>query len=596
MAYKYYSYPVELAPHTEQASFPSAQHVTPIHSSQMDRMRGPANTQCEYQQWWDRKMPRACREKERKSEKSMTLPSPSLPPALDFNPDDFTLPPPYDDTVDVEKAIHPLRLNPTFDYDVSSIHSVASSTESLAKRGPKQEAFQPETRRHVRIIRYFRYTLFAVYQRLFTFVFLLNFIGIFFLIRQYHSQGNVQLDTLATLASSNFLLAILIRQDYIINLLFRSAWLVSWSIPLRYRKIVARVYCYGGIHSGAAAVGTLWWIAFTVKMIWMFLKQNEYTLALAIIAWVASVLLLTILLLALPKVRQRYHDTFELTHRFLGWTSIILFWTQVILLTRHTTTTSPLHPPFTSLLIRTPTFWNLTIMTSMLIYPWLLLRRWTFTATPLSTHAVQLSFPHPVHKFSCLNISSSPLREWHPFATFPSTDPTRPGASMVISNAGNWTRDVIQTAQPKAIDDAQKPHQTTMHFWVKSHPKAGVLSLSCVFPRVLILTTGSGIGPSLSSLLDRPEGQHARLIWSTRAPLQTYGAEILDLVAKADRDAMIIDTDAMGRPDLLDVAWNVYKREEMEAVFVLSNEKVVKWVVGGLEKRGVPAFGPIWDS
>jgi hypothetical protein len=31
-------------------------------------------------------------------------------------------------------------------------------------------------------------------------------------------------------------------------------------------------------------------------------------------------------------------------------------------------------------------------------------------------------------------------------------------------------------------------------------------------------------------------------------------------------------------------------------VFVLSNERVTRKVVYGLESRGVPAFGPIWDS
>jgi ferredoxin-NADP reductase len=135
-----------------------------------------------------------------------------------------------------------------------------------------------------------------------------------------------------------------------------------------------------------------------------------------------------------------------------------------------------------------------------------------------------------------------------------------------------------------------------MSFYVKSHPKAGVLSLSLLFPRIIILTTGSGIGPALSSLLERPRHQHARLIWSTRSPLATYGQDIMDLVVKADPEAIVLDTDAMGRPDLLGLVWGVARREGAEAVFVLSNERVVRWIVGGLEDRGVCAYGPIWDS
>jgi hypothetical protein len=307
-----------------------------------------------------------------------------------------------------------------------------------------------------------------------------------------------------------------------------------------------------------------------------------------IVAWTLLLLLVVILLLSYPAMRARFHNTFEMTHRFLGWISIILFWSQLLLLSQHAT--SP-HRSLSQALIHNPTFWNLVIITALLIYPWLRLRRWTFTAQLLSSHAIRLSFPNDIHKFSCLSISSSPLREWHPFATFPSTNPGFPGGSMVISNAGDWTQHVIQTTQHNKADGGVR-----MQFYVKSHPKAGVLSLSLLFPRVLILTTGSGIGPALSSLLDRPAAQHARLVWSTRSPLATYGAEILNLVHKADPDAVVLDTDEMGRPNLLEVAWRMYKEERAEAVFVLSNEKVVTWVVGSLERRGVPAFGPIWDS
>jgi ketopantoate hydroxymethyltransferase len=71
---------------------------------------------------------------------------------------------------------------------------------------------------------------------------------------------------------------------------------------------------------------------------------------------------------------------------------------------------------------------------------------------------------------------------------------------------------------------------------------------------------------------------------------------ITKLVEKVDPEAIVIDTDEVGRPDLVRVAWKVYKEMGAEAVFVLSNEVVTRKVVYGLEARGVPAFGPIWDS
>jgi ferredoxin-NADP reductase len=135
-----------------------------------------------------------------------------------------------------------------------------------------------------------------------------------------------------------------------------------------------------------------------------------------------------------------------------------------------------------------------------------------------------------------------------------------------------------------------------MRLYTRTTPRAGVLSLTTLFPRVLIVTTGSGIGPSLSSLLHRPPSQHIRLIWSTRSPLATYGASLLALVHRADPEAVIIDTDVMGRPNLVEVAWRECRRMRGEAVFVLGNEGVTRRVVGGLEGRGVPAFGPVWDS
>ncbi|KAF2202291.1 hypothetical protein GQ43DRAFT_439838 [Delitschia confertaspora ATCC 74209] len=220
-------------------------------------------------------------------------------------------------------------------------------------------------------------------------------------------------------------------------------------------------------------------------------------------------------------------------------------------------------------------------MTVLLLMPWLRLRKWTFKPQRLSDHAMQLHFSNPVHRFACLAISTSPLHEWHPFATFPSAD-RRPGGSMVISAAGDWTRQLI--ASPRTS------------YWVKGSPKVGVLSLTVMFRRVIIVTTGSGIGPCISSLVDGPKDQFCRLIWSTPTPVETFGKEMTQWVTQVDPDAVIIDTRVTGRPDLVRLAYKMYLDCDAEAVFVLSNRTVTKKVVYGLESRGIPAYGPIFDS
>ncbi|RMZ67672.1 integral membrane [Pyrenophora seminiperda CCB06] len=494
-------------------------------------------------------------------------------------------------------------------YDVSdgTLARVSATPSPPPGTGEVGQADHPSRRqRSLGIIRLLRYSLFTVYRRLFTLVFIVNIGAAGFLYRhhQLHHQQEpsqttaIPTSTLSTLASANFLTAILIRQDWFVNLLFRTAWLVPWHVPLALRKMLARVYCYGGLHSGAAVAGTLWWLVFTVLFTSNVLeKKEEFGIGVLVLSWVVLLFLLVILLLAVPGVRERWHDAFEASHRFLGWGAVGVFWGQLVLLVRSEGSGDGSDGRMMDVL-KVPTFWNLSVLTVLLVYPWLRLRRWTFIARPLSSHALALSFSHPIHKFSCLAISAPPLREWHPFATFPSTIVGDDSEESGNGGAGDWTRNLIHrvTAHTKATGCPS----VTLQFWIKSHPSAGVLSLTCLFSRVLILTTGSGIGPCLSSLLENTKAncpkQFARLVWSSRAPEKTFGKDIMRLVDKADPEALVIDTEEMGRPDLLEVAWSLYKRLGVEAVFVLSNQKVVQWVVGGLERRGVPAFGPIWDS
>lgn len=68
--------------------------------------------------------------------------------------------------------------------------------------------------------------------------------------------------------------------------------------------------------------------------------------------------------------------------------------------------------------------------------------------------------------------------------------------------------------------------------------------------------------------------------------------------------ARIIDTRALGvdengvkkRPDMVKETWRLVREMKAEAVVIIGNPAITRKVVYAMETRGVPAFGPIWDS
>jgi hypothetical protein len=88
----------------------------------------------------------------------------------------------------------------------------------------------------------------------------------------------------------------------------------------------------------------------------------------------------------------------------------------------------------------------------------------------------------------------------------------------------------------------------------------------------------------------------ARLVWSTRDPRATYGDALVEEILAAQPDADIWDTTALGKPDIVRLAYRAYEASGAEAVIVISNKSVTWKVVTAMESRGIPAYGAIWDS
>jgi hypothetical protein len=422
---------------------------------------------------------------------------------------------------------------------------------------PLPAATPPAPPRHRRIL---RHPLLMPYNRLIVLVLGANLT----VLALGDWSGPQALSALGDMALANLALAVLIRQQYVINLLFRLATSAPLRWPLRVRWALGKVYHFGGLHVGGAVAGTAWFVAYTTRV---HAESTHLPTGAAGTAYAVAAVFTLLLVTAARPVRTRFHDLFERVHRFGGWSALALLWA-------HSTTLHRGELP------GEPGTWVLAVVTASVALPWLRLRRVPVAVDRPSSHVALARFDHGVTPFagSSTTISRNPLWEWHSFANVPT--PGSSGFRLTISRAGDWTGSFI--------DD--RPARV----WVKGITTAGVANIETLFGRVVYVATGSGIGPCLPHLL--AGAVPARLLWMARRPRETYGDALVDEILAAQPDAVIWDTAERGKPDALALTCDLLRSSDAEAVICISNQRFTWQLVHDLESRGVPAFGAIWDS
>lgn len=385
------------------------------------------------------------------------------------------------------------------------------------------------------------------------------------------NDGTFNVSLISQMALFNFTLAILIRQQRVVNILFWLATRIPTSWPLWVRWRAGKVFHFGGLHSGGAVAGSIWF-GFLLFGLGINFANGLGSVSVSTIAVSATMvaLMVAMILTAIGPIRQKFHNRFEHIHRFAGWTLLALFWVHNSLMLRDAD--QPLSESIG--------FWLLIVITLSIASPWLTLKKVSVEVVKPSNHAVVVRFDYGDTPFagSSNAISLNPLREWHSFANIPT--PGQSGYRLVISRAGDWTG--------RFIDNPPS------HVWVKGITTSGVARIETLFKRVVYVGTGSGIGPILPHLLahDVPN----KLIWSTRSPTKTYGDALVAEIENNTDDPLIWDTDARGKPNLSALALDAVRTTGAEAVIVISNQKLTRQVIYDMEQNGIPAFGAIWDS
>jgi hypothetical protein len=417
------------------------------------------------------------------------------------------------------------------------------------------------------------------YNRLIAVVLLVNIWSLSYALDQdrWHIDNGSALSAISGLVLANFAIAILIRQQYVVNFLFALASRGSPRWPLWLRWLISKVYHIGGLHVGAAIAGAAWFVGLTCveSVAWSSGAATVPTGAI-IVSYVLAVSLITIIVLATPLVRTRAHNLFELSHRFGGWAAVLLFWIQTIQIVLSERGGESV----ARALLRSSHTWILLLLTFSIVLPWLRLRKVPIKVHRPSSHVALVSLDYgvtpPVN--STVAISRNPLKEWHGFATI--TSPDRTGYRLAVSRAGDWSGTFIDSPPS--------------HVWVRGIPAAALARVQDLHERIVLVVTGSGIGPAMGQVLSPKVPTH--LVWSVRSPRVTYGDELVDEILRAQPDATILDTAKFGKPDMVRLTHNACQAFGATAVIVVSNKPATWQIVHGMERLGYPAFGPIWDS
>lgn len=469
---------------------------------------------------------------------------------------------------------------------MTAVVTAVSDSTSQESATEKEMVLPPETgsKSHMWLRHYF----FTMYRRLFGVVFIGNLVAIIVIFAYRRALRDVRLSDLAVATAANVTTSLLMRQEYVINLLFTIACAVPTWMPFFLRRNCAKIFHIGGIHASAGVAAVFWFMILTVAATIGLVAPEKTSLGksnlgVVLVIYIALAFFVAILITAYPTFRAKRHNVFEKTHRFAGWTILILFWILTVL----SNDASRGSRPLSQAIVRDPTLYLLIVSTISVILPWTRLKKVPVRSEVLSSHAIRLHFDYTnTIPGTAVRISERPLMEWHAFATV--AKPNLPGFSLVVSNAGDWTRRQIGRAPDK--------------LWVRGIPACGVLRIVPLFQRIVLVATGSGIGPCLPVLLAKKVPM--RVFWSTPNPDQNFGEEIIQSVTGADENAVIWNTRKQGKPDMVRETWKLVEASgrrrdgsfEVEAVCIIANKKVTEMVVRAMEVRGMAAYGAIFDS
>ncbi|KAF8674235.1 nitric oxide dioxygenase [Rhizoctonia solani] len=433
-------------------------------------------------------------------------------------------------------------------------------------------ATEPEERNYHRQSPYWLFTMIWAHQIWWIITALCN-IPVYLRLAALPS-GPERLSLVADASLINLTIVVLVRNELLLAGLY---WSFNY-VPFRRFYFHRMIHSIGGLHVGCAFATFLWIIFYVVELGKNTPFNTPLNIAMFITALILPLGIAVIITFALRPLRERYHNIWEYTHRFVGWFIVAD-------LVAHLTLKALALPNPRDLFHTALPYLTIACVISI-FYVWFTVRRAKVTIN--ANHSVAIV------KFQGLptlddgtfaRISRNGL-EWHAFSVA-TTDFEKREFSLIVGRAGDWTTKLIHDSVAR-----EGPER----LYIRGVNPPGFMHMHHAYKKVVTICTGAGIAPALPHIAQKTSDIF--LVWIAKNHEKTYGKDVWDTVtSNLPSDQMLLhDTGASGRPDIASLIERVAKQHEAEAVFVVSNDPYTILCANICWRLGLRCYGATRDS
>lgn len=367
----------------------------------------------------------------------------------------------------------------------------------------------------------------------------------------------------------NILITVLIRNEPFLHLLYYLV--VKGSREMRnssFKRVIHRMLHMNGDLHVSSAIWAVVWLSLYLYYSVHNIDSRSITLISAVI-----LMLLIMIMSAQRYVRHRCHNIFELIHRYVGWSLLVVFLVMLIYL----------HIGNLIYMLFDPTFILYVIIVCTVLSPWFFVRRVDLRGKVNCTEGVViLTLPGAPKAGTFVRLSHN-LIEWHAFS-IASRSKNEEEYEVIIAPAGDWTKDLLDQC-----NNSEQPK----YIWIRTILSPGFMRSVMAYRKVLCIGTGGGIAPILSFLANT-DHDHVHILWIAKQFESYYGASLVELLS--NRSNTVLWDTGNGRPNTFDIVKDYCNDQDIDAVFIVSNQKLTFQLVHDLSQDNIISYGAVWDS